>query len=66
MRTLNQYFSIEIDPETEAPALRDFLVKHGFKFETSGAWNMTHFEIFVKNDYDYNLLDEFIYNDLEG
>ena len=65
--TMNKWMNIELLADSEEENnLRNFLVENGFKFETSTDWSNTHFEIFIKHNADYELLDDFIYNDLEG
>lgn len=65
--TMNKWMNIELLADSEEEInLKNFLNENGFKFETSTAWSNTHFEIFVKNAADYELLDDFIYNEMEG
>lgn len=41
---MNKWYNVELSGQ-DAERLSYYLAKNGFKFETSGAYNLTHFEI---------------------
>lgn len=41
---MKKYYNVELSGQ-DAERLSYYLAKNGFKFETSGAYNLTHFEI---------------------
>lgn len=55
-----KWFNCEFNTE-EAYKLRAFLAKHHVKFETSAAFNLTHFEILLEPySKEYNKVNKFI------
>lgn len=41
---MNKWYNVELSGQ-DAERLSYYLTKNGIKFETSGAYNLTHFEI---------------------
>lgn len=44
---MRRWYNIELGLSDEIVALKKFLKNSGFKYETSGAYNLTHFEILL-------------------
>lgn len=53
-----RWMNVELDRET-APKFAGFLVMQGYKFESSGCYNLVHFEIYV-NDVERDICDEWL------
>ena len=54
-----KYTSVELNPGSEEMAFKAFLKQHHIKAESSGCFNLVHFEVLV-NDAERELCDEFL------
>ena len=54
-----KWYNVELK-ETQACIFKDFLHNHGIRFESSGCYNLIHFEIFITNQYDLNSIECFL------
>ena len=54
-----KWFNVELKP-ISADLFRDFLRKNSIRFETSGSYNLVHFEIFIRDVNDYILCKSFL------
>lgn len=54
-----KWYNIELD-DIRAVLLKDFLCNHGIRFESSGCYNLVHFEIFITNQFDLNSVECFL------
>ena len=43
-----------------AEIFKDFLRDHSIRFESSGCFNLIHFEIFVPSEKIFNLINDFL------
>lgn len=67
MTIINKWLSIELDATDDASeidTLKNWLNVNGYKYETSNAWNNTHFEIYCKLQSDRDELEDFVENEL--
>lgn len=55
-----KYFNVEIRNFLSAVLLKDFLRENGIRFEPSGCYDITHFEIFVPDEKTYNKINDFL------
>lgn len=60
MSKFQSWFSVEIGNIFSVETLKDFLRDEGIRFESSGCFNLVHFEIFVPNEKVYNLINDFL------
>ena len=54
-----KYTSVELNPGAEEMAFKAFLRQHKIKAESSGCFNLVHFEILV-DEVERELCDEFL------
>ena len=54
-----KYTSVELNPGAEEMAFKAFLHEHRIKAESSGCFNLVHFEVLV-NESERELCDEFL------
>ena len=45
-----RWHNVELENGTEADGFRQFLKDNGIRFETSGAYNLVHFEVLVNTE----------------
>lgn len=56
---INRWYNIELE-QSEAERLHSFLTEELIKHEVSGCFNLLHFEIFIADKYEYELVTEYI------
>lgn len=54
-----KWFSVELSTITAA-LFKVFLRDNGIRFESSGCYNLVHFQIFIKDEKDYNACNSFL------
>lgn len=53
-----KWYNIELK-QNESNLLKDFLKEYGIKFESSGCYNLVHFEIFASQS-QVNMINSFL------
>lgn len=56
---MKRWYNIDLQNDAVITALRMYLRCHGIKYETSGNYNMTHFEIYCDSK-TATLIDNYI------
>ena len=54
-----KWYSVELSPIT-ALLFKDFLRDNSIRFESSGCYNLVHFQVFIKDEKDYNACNSFL------
>lgn len=54
---MKRWYNIDLQNDVVISALRMYLRGHGIKYETSGNYNMTHFEIYCDSETAKNIDD---------
>lgn len=54
-----KWYSVELSPIT-AELFKYFLRDNAIRFESSGCYNLVHFQIFIKDEKDYNSCENFL------
>ena len=54
-----KWFSVELSP-ISAAFFKDFLRDNGIRFETSSCFGIVHFQLFIRDEKDYNMCENFL------
>ena len=54
-----KWYIVELSPIT-AELFKDFLRDNSIRFESSGCYNLVHFQIFIKDEKDYNSCENYL------
>lgn len=58
--TFQKFFSVELKNFLSADLLKDFLHENSIRFESSGCFNLIHFQIFIPSKKEYDLVNSFL------
>ncbi len=60
MLKYGKWYNVELQP-ISAELFKDFLHEKGIRFESSGCYNMVHFEVYIFDEKQIDAINSFLY-----